>query len=144
MFVKLLVMLISNVLVSFSVLVCCKSLAWKYGLKGEIEQRTNLVSVSALERTCDQARRDKIERACARAQGTRDWVQLRSSARPTIVHTPHQPHIPRCPSRHRFTPCTVGILSGYVRSSTNRYALECIDMWLSAPLTWQYIKICYK
>ena len=50
MFVKLLALLISSVLVSFNVLVCCRSLAQKCGLKGEIEQRTNLVLVSALKR----------------------------------------------------------------------------------------------
>ena len=72
MFVKLLALLISKVFVSFSILVCCRSLARRCGLKGGIEQRINLGSISALERkgvaierTCDQARRDKIEHACA-------------------------------------------------------------------------------
>ena len=56
MFVKLLALLISNVFVSFSVLLCCKSLASKYGLKGGIDQNAHLVSASALERTrYDQA-----------------------------------------------------------------------------------------
>ena len=49
MFVKLLALLISNIFVSFSVLVCCRSLARIYGLKDGIEQRTNMVPVSALE-----------------------------------------------------------------------------------------------
>ena len=62
MFVKLLVLLISNIFVSFSVLVCYRSLARKCGLKGGIKQRANLVPVSPLERK-DAA----IERACARA-----------------------------------------------------------------------------
>ena len=68
MFVRLLVLLISNVFVSFSGLVCCRSLHSNYSLKGGIEQRTNMVPVSVLEhkgaaikRTYDRARRDKIE-----------------------------------------------------------------------------------
>ena len=72
MFVKLLVLLISNVFVSFSVLVWCRSLAQKCGLQGGSEQRTNLALVSVLEhkgavieRTYNRVRRDK-------SQGTRD------------------------------------------------------------------------
>ena len=50
MVIKLLALLISNVFDSFSVLLCCRSLAQWCDLKGGIEQRTNLVPVSALER----------------------------------------------------------------------------------------------
>ena len=49
MFVKLLALLIFNVFVSFSVLVCYRFLARKCCLKDGIEQRTNMVLVSALE-----------------------------------------------------------------------------------------------
>ena len=49
MFVKLLALLISNVFVSFSALVCYRSLARRCGLNGGIEQRTNLIPGSALE-----------------------------------------------------------------------------------------------
>jgi hypothetical protein len=49
MFVKLLALVIYNIFVSFSILVCCRSLARKCGLKGGIEQRTNLVLASVLE-----------------------------------------------------------------------------------------------
>ena len=51
MFVKLLVLLFSYVFVSFSVLLCCKYLAWKCGLKGGIKQKEDVVPVSALNRT---------------------------------------------------------------------------------------------
>jgi hypothetical protein len=51
MFVKLLVLLFSNVFVSFSVLMCYKSLTKKCGLNGGINQKEDLVPVSALERT---------------------------------------------------------------------------------------------
>ena len=39
MFVKLLALLFSNVFVSFNILLCCRSLASKCGLKGENKQR---------------------------------------------------------------------------------------------------------
>ena len=35
-----------------------------------------------------------------------------------IERMPHQSHIPHCPSHHHFTPRAMGILNGYVRSST--------------------------
>ena len=53
-------LLISNVFVNFSVLVCCRLLARKYGLKGGIEQRTNLVPVSALKRKGAAVEREDI------------------------------------------------------------------------------------
>jgi hypothetical protein len=69
MFVKLLVLLFSNVFISFSVLLCCRSLVSKYGLKGD------LVPVIAIDRTraaikptCDRAKHYKIQRTYARAQ----------------------------------------------------------------------------
>ena len=108
MFVKLLALLISNVFVSLSVLVCCRSFARRCGLKGGIEQRTNMVPVSALEckgagikHTCSRARRDKIMRASDRAH------KPRSSA----LHI--NPLSLCCPS-HRFNACAMGFLSGYV------------------------------
>jgi hypothetical protein len=44
-----------------------------------------------------------------------------SSTRSMTERMPHQPHIPRCPSHHCFTPCAVG---GYVRLSTHSSVLE--------------------
>ena len=127
MFVKLLALLISNVFVSFSVLMCCRSLAWKCGLKDGIEQRTNLVLISALERTCDRARRDKIERACTRAQGTRDRVQDPQSS---------ACHISRisCVALAAIAspPVPWELWSGYVRSSAPTCDLAHIGLRLSA------------
>jgi hypothetical protein len=69
MFVKLLVLLFSNVYVSFSVLMCCRSLTKKCGLKGGINQKEDLVPISALEHM-DSAIEpsDAFKRICARAQ----------------------------------------------------------------------------
>ena len=61
MFVKLLVILFSYVFVSFSVLLCCKTLTWKYGLKGVIKQKENVVLVSVLDRTRTAIERAKTE-----------------------------------------------------------------------------------
>jgi hypothetical protein len=54
MFVKLLAFLFSNVFVSFSVLLCCRSLASKWSLKGGNEQRKNW---SLLVRSSAQSQR---------------------------------------------------------------------------------------
>jgi hypothetical protein len=43
MFVKLLALLISNICISFSALLCCRWLASKCGLKGGIGQNEDLV-----------------------------------------------------------------------------------------------------
>ena len=51
MFVKLLVFFFSYVFVSSSVLLCCRSLKWKCGLKGGIKQNKDVVPISALDRT---------------------------------------------------------------------------------------------
>jgi hypothetical protein len=60
MFVKLLVLLFSKIFVSFSVLLCCRSLASKCGLKGGKNQKKDPVPASvlkcidtAIEHTCD-------------------------------------------------------------------------------------------
>jgi hypothetical protein len=68
MFVKLLVLLFSNVFVSFSVLMCCRSLMEKCGLKGGINQKEDLVPISALEHM-DSAIEpsDAFKRICTRA-----------------------------------------------------------------------------
>jgi hypothetical protein len=56
MFVRLLVLLISNVLCCFSVLVCCRSLVQIVVQKGvELSKDGTLASASAIERTwCDR------------------------------------------------------------------------------------------
>jgi hypothetical protein len=51
MFVKLLTLLFSNVFVSFNILLYHRSLPLKCGLKGGINQKEDLVPVSALECT---------------------------------------------------------------------------------------------
>ena len=81
MFVKLLVLLFSNVLFSFSVLVFCRSLAQKCCLKGRIEQRTNLVLVSVLERNGAAIEREE----------TRLSALALEPKEPAIEHTPRQP-----------------------------------------------------
>jgi hypothetical protein len=80
MFVKLLALLISNVLVSFSVLLCCRSLTSICGLKGENDLKWRFgVPVSAIKRTAlEPSRQDRVpyielaepvfEHNCARAQ----------------------------------------------------------------------------
>ena len=121
MFVKLLALLISNVLVCFSVLFCCRLLVSKCGLQDE-----NFSKCTSSPCQCPRAHYvwssalrsnpvEKIERTEPRSSA------MCLSARSAIKHMPHQPHISRCPSRHRFTPCAVGILSGYVWLS----ALSC-------------------
>jgi hypothetical protein len=60
MFVKLLALLISNVLVSFSVLLCCKSLTSICGLKGENDLKRRFgVPANALE----PSEQDRVHRA---------------------------------------------------------------------------------
>jgi hypothetical protein len=91
MFVKLLTLLISNVCISFSVLLCCRSLASKYGLKGGIGQNEDLIPANALEPSKqDRGRLHRARKASVQAQ-------LRSSARPAIESSPHQPAIPVLP-----------------------------------------------
>ena len=51
MFVNLLILLFSYVFISFSVLLCCKSLTRKCSLKGGIKQKEDVVPISALNRT---------------------------------------------------------------------------------------------
>ena len=101
MFVKLLALLISNVLVSFSVLLCCRSLTSICRLKGENDSKWRFgVPASALERTmCDRAH-------CARAQQTRLSAPACERAKPrssvsTIEHkTSDRAHstLAYCPS----------------------------------------------
>jgi hypothetical protein len=56
MFIKLLTLLISNVFISFIVLLCCRSLASICDLKGEKEQNEDLAPESALKPIrCDRA-----------------------------------------------------------------------------------------
>jgi hypothetical protein len=56
MFVKLLILLFSNVFVSFTVLVCYGMLNRKCGLKGELGPVSAIDCTRAtIERTCDQA-----------------------------------------------------------------------------------------
>ena len=87
MFVKLLTLLISNIFISFSVLVCCRSLARRCGLKGGIEQRTNLVPVSVLKSksaTIERIIHDRVHSTSARyscvalaiASMPASWVSL--------------------------------------------------------------------
>jgi hypothetical protein len=91
MFVKLLTLLISNVCNSFSVLFCCRSLALKCGLKGEIGQNEDLVPANALEPS-------KQDRVCLhRPRKASVRAHLRLSTRPAIEHTPHHPVIPVLP-----------------------------------------------
>ena len=52
MFVKLLVLLFSNVFASFSVLLCCRSWVLKSGSKGGIKQGRELAPISAIEHIC--------------------------------------------------------------------------------------------
>jgi hypothetical protein len=102
MFVKLIALLISNVYISFSVLLCCMSLALKCGLKGRIGQNEDPVPASALERTSaiecialEPSRQDRERLHRARRASVQAHLCL--SARPTIEHTPHQPAIPVLP-----------------------------------------------
>jgi hypothetical protein len=83
MFVKLLALLVSNVLVSFSVLLCCRSLTSICRLKGENDLKRRFgVPTSAHEPSRqDQACLHQARRASVRAQ-------LRSSTRSTIERTP--------------------------------------------------------
>ena len=80
MFVKLLALLISNIFVSFSVLLCCRSLASICGLKGENDLKVKIWS------PCQ----------CARVQQTRlsmpacECVEPRSSTT-ALERTPCQP-----------------------------------------------------
>jgi hypothetical protein len=92
MFVRLLVLLISNVLCCVSISMCCRSLVQIVVQRGEIEQRWNLGPCQ-----------------CDRAHSMRSNA-LRFSAMGMIECMPRQPHIPRCPSRHCFNTCIVGIL----------------------------------
>jgi hypothetical protein len=82
MFVKLLVLLFSNVFISFSVLLCCRSLASKYGLKGDLVPVIAIDRIrAAIEPTYDRAKHYKIQRICSRAQDV------------AIKHTPCTPEI---------------------------------------------------
>ena len=154
MFAKLLVLLISNIFVSFSVLFCCGALVLKCGLKdGNWPKCTSgpdqcARPASVLERTmCDRAQQRRLSALACEHIEPRSSA-LNSSARSAIERMPHQPHILHCPSCHCFMLCAVGILSGYVRLSEPS-AIErkqacarvhCLQS--SAPLTWQHIKFC--
>jgi hypothetical protein len=96
MFVKLIALLISNVYISFSVLLCCISLALKCGLKGRIGQNEDPVPASAIECIALEPSRQDRERL-HRARRASVQAHLCLSARPTIEHTPHQPAIPMLP-----------------------------------------------
>ena len=89
MFVRLLVMLISNVLCCFSVLVCCRSLVQFVAQRGEIKQSLNLGPYQ-----CDRAQ-------CARAQGGRPSVCLVNCISCIALAGP---------SLHSFNTCAVGFL----------------------------------
>ena len=79
MFVRLLAVLISNILCSFNVLVCCRSLVQISDQKGEIEQMWKLDPWQ-----CDRAH-------CTRAQGTRSsastWTHVSHVALAAIAHS---------------------------------------------------------
>ena len=106
MFDKLLALLISNVLVSFSVLLCYRSLTSICRLKGENDLKWKFgVPASALE----PSRQNRV-RLHASAQ-SQDRAQLRSSAL----------HVSLLPYLHRICVCAMGLLSGYICSS----ALTC-------------------
>jgi hypothetical protein len=62
MFVRLLVVLISNVLCYFSVLVCCRSLVRIVVQRGGIKQSGSLAPISVINRTwCDRAHCDRTQ-----------------------------------------------------------------------------------
>jgi hypothetical protein len=68
-------LLISNVLVYFRVLLCCRSLSKRRGLKGIIKLRCvksllvcSITLTSAIERNCDHTSRVKNERSCTLTQ----------------------------------------------------------------------------
>jgi hypothetical protein len=73
------VLLISNVLSCFSVLVCCRSLVQKVAQRGEMKQRRSQAPVSAFDRTL-----------CVR-------TQLRSNAVTTFERRSNQPAFPALP-----------------------------------------------
>ena len=69
MFAKLLALLLSNVFVSFSVLLYCRSLASKCDLKGENKQWKKLVHVSVINgtRAAIEPKQATLDHICAQA-----------------------------------------------------------------------------
>jgi hypothetical protein len=135
MFVKLLTLLFSNICVSFSVLVCCRSLVWKCGLKGGIKQKEDVVPVSALDHT-----RPTIERAKTRSSATTLKPKEHTHNR---VHKPPSSALQiSLRSLHYLSAslrcCVVGILRNWKHLSAHRPVLEhtCCDQ--AHPLTWQH------
>jgi hypothetical protein len=115
MFVKLLPLLISNILVSFSVLWCCSSLTSICSKRVKMAKNAHQVPESALEPSRD-------DQACLHAS-----VQSQHQVHCARAHTISATHFPCCAS-HRFTYSTVEILSSrahHLRSSAHRLALEC-------------------
>ena len=108
MFVKLLVLLFSNVFVRFSVLVCSKSLTKKCGLRVEISIRVLVSAIECTEQWSSAWSNDRVHlrsslRGCNRARST--------YTRDTCVAL-----------AHHLLDCTVGILKWLS-------AIECTCAW---------------
>jgi hypothetical protein len=101
MFVKPLGLLFSNIFACFSVFLCCRSLPSKCYKRWKRSKESLSVRLSA--KTHDRAHlRSSV------------WTRIERTA---IEHIHIDPGYVHRPSRHRFHCCTMGFMSGYVRSS---------------------------